>query len=439
MNRDYKTFNIQKEEHGYFPFLNWAESKEHYYAFFNSNSYEDDSYSEFDALLAVGIFDQICPKKNDDAFKELKLFSDKHERDWLLGLLSYDLKNQIEELNSKNSDKIEMPLMHFFVPVIIFIFRKNEVEIGIRKEFCNEYGHEQIIKEIGHQKENHFQAKNTQLKISHKVKRTDYIANVEKIKEHIKKGNIYEANYCIEFFAHHNNFKPLKCFQNLTKNNPAPFSSFYRFDNKYLISSSPERFLAKRGNTLISQPIKGTIRRGKTTSEDNELKKQLANDPKERSENIMIVDLVRNDLSYSAKNGSVLVKELCGIYSYPKVHQMISTIISELRDDIHFMDSLKMAFPMGSMTGAPKIKAMQLIDEYETTQRGLYSGAVGYISPNRNFDFNVVIRSVLYNKENQYISFMAGSAITIESDPEKEYKECILKASALAESLDSKL
>jgi para-aminobenzoate synthetase component I len=218
---------------------------------------------------------------------------------------------------------------------------------------------------------------------------------------------------------------------------PAPFSCFYRYDQKFLISSTPERFLAKRGNKLISQPIKGTISRGETPEQDQVFKNILANDPKERSENIMIVDLVRNDLSATAVAGSVFVEELCGIYSFARVHQMISTVVSELDDRFHFVDAIRNAFPMGSMTGAPKIKAMELIEQYEKTKRGLYSGAVGYICPGKNFDFNVVIRSILLNQAQQYISFMAGSAITISSDPEKEYHECLLKAGAMAAVLGS--
>lgn len=436
--REYKKFTLQAFDKQYLAFTNWAESMDKQYVFLNSNNYKNGPYTKFNALLAVGLFDHICPDEGIDAFEELKKFTASYEKDWKLGFFSYDLKNQLENLSSKHDDNIGMPLMHFFVPLIIFIFRDNTLEIGIRNNDHTNFNHDQVFKEISNAAPANF-LNTSAVEILHKVRKAEYIQNVKKIKEHIRKGNIYETNYCIEFFAENNEIDPIYCFQNLNEYNPAPFSCLYRLNDKYLISSSPERFLAKRGQHLISQPIKGTIKRGKTPAEDIRLKEMLSNDPKERSENIMIVDLVRNDLSCSAKNGTVKVKELCEIYSYPSVHQMISTVTSEIRDDIHFIDSIKMAFPMGSMTGAPKISAMQIIEEFENTRRGLYSGSVGYIDPNNDFDFNVIIRSVLYNKTSRYLSFMAGSAITIESDPEKEYNECILKATAMANILGGKL
>ncbi len=150
-----------------------------------------------------------------------------------------------------------------------------------------------------------------------------------------------------------------------------------------------------------------------------------------RSENIMIVDLVRNDLSRTAVKGSVKVEELCQVYSFRQVHQLVSTVVSEVEKTTSPVDILKETFPMGSMTGAPKISAMKIIEEEEETKRGLYSGAVGYFSPTGDFDFNVVIRSILYNKENKYVSFSVGGAITSKSTPEKEYEECLLKAKAM--------
>lgn len=165
------------------------------------------------------------------------------------------------------------------------------------------------------------------------------------------------------------------------------------------------------------------------------LKNDLAKDEKERSENIMIVDLVRNDLSKTAVKGSVKVEELCKVYSFDQVHQMISTVTSQIEENTHPIDVIKSTFPMGSMTGAPKISAMKIIENLEETKRGLYSGAVGYITPRGDFDFNVVIRSILYNHTQKYISFSVGSAITSKSDPLKEYEECLVKAKAMHEVL----
>ncbi|MGM0572458.1 MAG: chorismate-binding protein, partial [Bacteroidota bacterium] len=165
------------------------------------------------------------------------------------------------------------------------------------------------------------------------------------------------------------------------------------------------------------------------------LRKTLAADPKERSENVMIVDLVRNDLSRTAQKDSVKVEELFGVYAFQQVHQMISTVTSRLDPGVHYLDAIKKAFPMGSMTGAPKYRAMQLIDHYEDSCRGIYSGSVGYISPEKDFDFNVVIRSIVYNQINKYLSYTAGGAITAASIPEKEYEECLLKAKAMEKAL----
>jgi para-aminobenzoate synthetase component 1 len=274
-----------------------------------------------------------------------------------------------------------------------------------------------------------------EIKLKQRVSKIEYQKNVKEIINHIHKGDIYEMNYCIEFFSDFASIDPVTTYKKLNNISPAPFSCFIKLYDKYLMSASPERFLAKNHENIISQPIKGTIKRGKTPDEDLELIKKLRNDPKEISENVMIVDLVRNDLSKNAEIGSVEVDELLEVYTYAQVHQLISTIKATIKTETSFFEAIKNCFPMGSMTGAPKVKAMKLIEKYESTKRGLYSGAVGYISPYRTFDFNVVIRSILYNKSNKYISFMVGSAITANSDPDKEYQECILKAEAMLQTL----
>jgi para-aminobenzoate synthetase component 1 len=199
---------------------------------------------------------------------------------------------------------------------------------------------------------------------------------------------------------------------------------------------SPERYLKKEGKTILSQPIKGTAKRYPDNPElDLKNLNALKDSEKERAENIMVVDLVRNDLSKICEHGSVHVDELCKVYSFPQVHQMISTVSGTLRDDVQFSDAVKATFPMGSMTGAPKKKVMELIERYEKSKRGLFSGSIGYITPYNDFDFNVVIRSVLYNAATRYLSFHTGSAITFSSDPEKEYEECLLKAAAIKKAL----
>ncbi|MDB5009508.1 MAG: pabB, partial [Mucilaginibacter sp.] len=238
-----------------------------------------------------------------------------------------------------------------------------------------------------------------------------------------------------EFFANDASIDPVSAFVQLNQISPNPFASFFKWKDNYILCASPERFLAKRGNKLISQPIKGTAKRGKNEAEDKAIKHELRNNTKELQENVMIVDLVRNDLTRSAKQGTVKTEDLFNIHSFKQLHQMISTVVCELRDDVSPVQAIKNTFPMGSMTGAPKISAMELMEQYEQSRRGVYSGAIGYFSPDNDFDFNVVIRSLLYNAAEKYISFHTGSAITYHADPEKEYEECLLKAKAIMEVL----
>ena len=273
------------------------------------------------------------------------------------------------------------------------------------------------------------------MKIQQRIPKENYLQRVSKILEHIHQGDIYEANFCMEFFAENATIDPIEKFIKLNEISQPPFAVFFKNSNHFLLSATPERYLRKEGELIISQPIKGTAKRFLDVVEDEKSKIQLALDPKERAENIMITDLVRNDLSRTAQKGSVAIQELCEIYSFLQVHQMISTVTSKLDAQYSVVDALKTTFPMGSMTGAPKISAMKIIEELEETKRGLYSGAVGYFAPNGDFDFNVVIRSILYNQEKKYVSFSVGSAITSQSIPEKEYEECLLKAKAMREVL----
>ena len=263
------------------------------------------------------------------------------------------------------------------------------------------------------------------------------LKKLNKILKHIQRGDIYETNFCQEFYAENTTIDPLETYIKLNTISKPPFATFLKCRDKYLLSASPERYIKKMGNTIVSQPIKGTAKRSEDHHKDQALKYALKHDDKERSENIMIVDLVRNDLSKTAKKGSVKVKELCKIYSFEQVHQMISTVVSKKKKKIHPVEVIKTTFPMGSMTGAPKISAMEIIESLEETKRGLYSGAVGYFSPKGNFDFNVVIRSILYNATNKYISYSVGGAITAKSIPLKEYEECLVKAKAMREVLEN--
>jgi para-aminobenzoate synthetase component 1 len=274
----------------------------------------------------------------------------------------------------------------------------------------------------------------TRVPIQAKSSREEYLSGVKQLIEHLKRGDCYEVNFCQEFFANAS-IDPLLTYLKLGQVSPNPFSAFYKLDDKYLLCSSPERYIRKTGDLIISQPIKGTRRRDGSNEADNFNRQQLFKSKKERSENVMVVDLVRNDLSKIAVEGSVQVDELFGVYSFPNVHQMISTVSGKIKSNVSFADVLKSTFPMGSMTGAPKRRVMELIEKYERTKRGIFSGTIGYISPQKDYDFNVVIRSIMYNKESNYISYQTGSAITFYSDPKAEYEECLLKAEAIKDVL----
>ncbi len=265
-----------------------------------------------------------------------------------------------------------------------------------------------------------------------RTNKTDYLFIIQQLLTHILKGDCYEINFCQEFFAENISLNPLFLYEALTKISPNPFACYYKINNAHLICASPERYLQKIGNLLRSQPIKGTNKRNSANAvADNELRNQLRNSTKDQIENVMVVDLVRNDLSRVCKAGTVSVEELFGIYRFPQVHQMISSVIGELKTNLGLNEIIAASFPMGSMTGAPKKKVMELIDCYEPVPRGLYSGTVGYINPSMDFDFNVVIRSLLYNTNTQYLSYHVGSGITFQSNPEEEYQECLLKAKAM--------
>lgn len=405
--------------------MTWATSFSHC-TYFNNNNIRKYPYGPFDEILAVGAL-SVLKFSEKDNFEELKQYYAK-QPDWMIGYLAYDLKNQLEVLESANPDHVGFPDIHFYIPEHIISFNGDTVYIESNSSPDKIF--EAINNVIFPQT-----AVTESIKLSYRASREHYISTVNKLKNHILEGDIYEINYCIEFLASNAEIDPLSTYFNLAEISPTPFSVFHKFDNRYLICASPERFLKKQSQKLISQPIKGTAKRGASLYEDEVIKQRLRTDEKELAENMMIVDLVRNDLSKSAKTGSVKVDEMFGIYTFKQLHQMISTVTSELRDDVHFIDAIKDAFPMGSMTGAPKVKVMELIEKYEQAKRGLYSGAMGYITPSGDFDFNVVIRSLLYNKENKKLSFHVGSAITYDAHAEQEYEECLLKASAIIQTL----
>tara|TARA_R110001592_G_scaffold18399_2_gene76385 strand:- start:395 stop:1651 length:1257 start_codon:yes stop_codon:yes gene_type:complete len=399
--------------------LHWANGFSHC-AYFQSNGISYP-YHGFDEILAVGAKRIFVPNEKD-RFEALSAF---HQGKWLFGYLGYDLKNDTEDLSSNNTDKVQFPEISFFEPKHILFFKGNEVEI---------WSEEDVLAQIEKTESSTAQSKLSTPQAS--ITQTKYLAIIEKLRQHIEEGDCYEINFCQEFHGEIETVNPIQLYLDLNKLSPSPFSCFQKHVDHYILSASPERFMKKEGDRIISQPIKGTRARGNSEAEDEALRKDLRSDEKELAENMMIVDLVRNDLARSSKVGSVKVEEIFGIYSFQQVHQMISTIVSEKRDDVTAFEVIKNAFPMGSMTGAPKVKVMELIEQYENTKRGAFSGAAGYISPNGDFDFNVLIRSLFLNKSSKTYSFQAGSAITYDSDPQKEYEECMVKAKAILSLID---
>ncbi len=431
--RKYVSFTIENTEK-FKQKIAFFLSKYQIFSILDSNDFSkiNNKFTDYEYISAFDSLEIINEQENDNfEFLEQKHFALK---DWLIGFLTYDLKNEIENLSSKNFDGIKAPKMLFFQPRFILIIQEKRVNIYYHTDYNTENETIEIFNQI--QKQNtilqFFFSK--KISINQRVNKKKYIESIKNLQKNIKLGDVYEANYCIEFYSENIDLEPISLYSKLKSLSPAPFSSFFRFFDTYIISASPERFLKKKGETIYSQPIKGTIRRGYTATEDLELKNILLYNPKERAENIMIVDLVRNDLSKTALFGTVNVDELCQIYSFAQVHQLISTVSCKV-SEIEGFKTLKNCFPMGSMTGAPKIKAMQLIEKYEKTKRGIYSGSIGYIKPNGDYDFNVVIRTILFNSQQKYLSFMTGSAITHLSIPENEYDECQLKAKSLFDSI----
>lgn len=418
------SFPVENKEAFKQQMLHWA-SQFNICCFLDNNQYTG-SHHTHEWLLGAGAVTQCMPYENKlSAFRHFTA----NTHDWLFGHFAYDLKNEIEGLTSHHADYTGFPDLFFFQPRIVIQATGNNINIS-----CLGLSPENVFSAIEATtvKEALFKTRpNIQLRTA----RWQYIDTIEKLQQHILRGDCYEINYCIEFFAEDAIINPLLVYEQLVKISPNPFAAFYKLHDKYLVCASPERYLKKTGNSIISQPIKGTITRNFSAQHDEESRMQLYNSSKDRSENVMVVDLVRNDLSKVCKDGSVHVGELFGIYTFPQLHQMISTIKGELRDDVEIADIIRATFPMGSMTGAPKLSVMKLVEQYEQTKRGIYSGALGYITPSKDFDFNVVIRSIMYNASNEYLSYQVGSGITFYSNAADEFDECLLKAKAIEKVL----
>jgi len=405
--------------------LNWA-NRFNICCFLDNNQYALP-FHRYEALLAVGANHSISCRAGT-AFDSLKAFHETH-KDWIFGHFAYDLKNELEHLDSNHPDGIDFADLHFFIPEIVCLLKDNAIFIGLSN--ADEVSARKIFSSIREEKVQPIVSLPKINNLQSPLDENAYLDAVKSLQRHIQMGDCYEVNFCRENYRDNVVLEPLSVFMRLNNISPSPMAAFYKVNQHSLMCSSPERYIQKNGDKLISQPIKGTIKRGATPKEDEDNRAQLFNSSKERSENVMVVDLVRNDLSRVAVEGSVHASELFGLYAFPQVHHMISTVEATLSSKWHWTESIRQSFPMGSMTGAPKLRVMQLIEQHEKSRRGVFSGAVGYCDPEGNFDFNVVIRSILYNRENKYLSFQTGSAITFYSNPAKEWEECLLKAKGM--------
>lgn len=391
------------------------------FCFLDNHQYQLHPHTQ-ECMLAAGIRRSVKASAGT-ALQQLQATLDK-QPGWFFGHLAYELHSETEGTVSHLADRLGFPDLYFFEPEILICLSSDKLIITAESP---ETVRQQIEKMPPRQV-----APLQPVSFESRMSREQYLHTIENLQRHILRGDCYEINFCQEFFAADTSIDPLQVYEQLSQVSPNPFSALYRLENKWLICASPERFLKKQGDRLLSQPIKGTSPRVQNNEEqDSRNKGELYHSAKDRSENVMVVDLVRNDMSKVCREGSVKVDELYGIYSFPQVHQMISTISGEVADGQNFSSIIHATFPMGSMTGAPKKRVIQLIDQYETQRRGLFSGAVGYITPEGDFDFNVVIRSILYNDTTHYVSFPAGSGITYYSQPQAEWEECQLKAAAI--------
>ena len=399
--------------------LNWA-SRFNIFCFLDNCGY-DFPPQQYECLLAVDAVEWM-----EAGSGSLQQLDAKAGGKWWFGHLSYELAHPQFGLERTKVDPVGFPLFYFFNPrTVVYISRGVlHIEGGDGPLLLAQIMAAEVYESAG----------TAGLRLEQRFTREAYIKAVERLQQHMQRGDCYEVNFCQEFFASSAGIDPIEVFKKLTAFSPNPFSALYRLNGKFLVCASPERFLRKEGHRILEQPIKGTARRSENSQEDERRKQALRSSVKEQAENIMVVDLVRNDLSRICRQGSVRVDELMGLYSFPQVHQMVSTV-SGIIDDPPFSRIIEAVFPMGSMTGAPKKSVMELIDRYEPVARGIFSGSVGYLHPSGDFDFNVVIRSIMYNQADGYLSFQVGSGITIYSQAAAEWEECLLKGEAIKKVL----
>ncbi|MEK0414514.1 MAG: hypothetical protein RL070_2002 [Bacteroidota bacterium] len=427
MKKNKQVFLIDNPQSFKVQILHWSNQFE-VCTFLDNHAY-DSPYGALDCIAAVSPVSFIALDSVNA--QVVDAFIQKHNGEWIFAHFNYEY-HSITQPNTK-ANLTGFPLAYLYTPAIVIELTGNQVTIQSDTEnpltlFDQIRGFKVPVAEVKNTK--------SSTSIIPFISKATYLEAIQKILALIRRGDFYEINYCQAFEVEHLSAHPVEVYSNLMEVSPTPFACFYKNNNDYLLCASPERYLQKKGNQLISQPIKGTIKRNLHNDADDKLQiERLQNSSKDKSENVMVVDLVRNDLSRICEKGSVQVSELFGIYSFPQVHQMISTVTGTLSSNTIFSEILEASFPMGSMTGAPKKSVMETIDALEPTKRGLYSGTVGYFNPAGDFDFNVVIRSIFFNSDTKKASYAVGGGITIYSDPEKEYEECLLKAAAIKKVL----
>lgn len=427
MKKNKQVFLIDNPQSFKVQILHW--SNQFKVCTFLDNHAYDSPYVALDCIAAISPVSFIAlDSVNAQA---VDTFIQKHNGEWIFAHFNYEY-HSITQPNVKEN-LTGFPLAYLYTPAVVIELTGNQVTIQSDTEnpltlFDQISGFKVPVAEVKNAK--------SSTSIIPFISKAAYLEAIHKILALIRRGDFYEINYCQAFEVEHLSAHPVEVYSNLMEVSPTPFACFYKNNSDYLLCASPERYLQKKDNQLISQPIKGTIKRNLHNDADDKLQVEaLQNSSKDKSENVMVVDLVRNDLSRICEQGSVKVSELFGIYSFPQVHQMISTVTGTLSSNTLFSEILEATFPMGSMTGAPKKSVMETIDALEPTKRGLYSGTVGYFNPAGDFDFNVVIRSIFLNSDTKKASYGVGGGITIYSDPEKEYEECLLKATAIKKVL----
>ena len=425
VKRSKTVFNVKNQPDIKAQLLDWARISSPI-AWYDSNDYPYQN-NDFDAILALEAFEENSWLTSE---KELQSALG---TDWFFGFFSYEYNTVWERVTPTNPSFLSVPQLQFFRPKKLWLLKGNTLT-ALYLESDNSITDFSRITNTEISSDTSL----TSINLTPRITKDVYLQHANALKKHIMRGDIYEVNYCMEWYADGVTVSPMTLFNALNEIGKTPFSAFLSFGNKYLMSASPERFLRRRGDALTSQPIKGTAERQDDAALDKSVAEALRQDSKERSENIMITDLVRNDLSRISQKGTVEVSEQCEVYTFAQVHQMISTVTAQCDSNLSSLDVINACFPMGSMTGAPKQRAMELINKHEHGQRGLYSGAVGYFDPNGDFDFNVVIRSLVYDATSKYLSTHVGSALTAAADPSKEYDECQLKVRAIKRVLANK-